>query len=157
VVTSPNGKGAINEQHRLAFGCIGRNGTYAANEATKNADVVLALGFTFDNRATSAWLDGDTLAIPPSRLIQIDIDPAELGRSYPVEFPILGCARASLAFMTGLIRTAGPRPGPSAWLARLEHGRNVWHRYRDDLAHSDQVPLRPERLMQALSRAVPRL
>ena len=96
VVTSPNGKGAINERHALAFGSIGRNGTYAANDATKNADVILALGFTFDDRATSAWLDGYTLSIPPSRLIQIDIDPAELGRNYPAELPILGCARASL-------------------------------------------------------------
>ena len=76
VVTSPNGKGAIHERHDLAFGSIGRNGSYAANEATKNADVILALGFSFDDRATSAWVDGYTLAIPPSRLIQVDIDPA---------------------------------------------------------------------------------
>ncbi|MFL5254582.1 MAG: thiamine pyrophosphate-binding protein [Rhodopila sp.] len=155
VVTSPNGKGAINEQHRLAFGCIGRNGTYAANDATKNADVILALGFTFDDRATSAWLDGCTLAIPPSRLIQIDIDPAELGRNYPTEFPILGCARASLAFMTGLIRALGPCSPSAARLAQLEHGRNVWHRYQNGLADADLVPLRPERLIRALSRAVP--
>ncbi len=83
VVTSPNGKGAITDRHALAFGSIGRNGSYAANDATKHADVILALGFTFDDRATSAWLDGYTLSIPPSRLIQIDIDPAELGRNYP--------------------------------------------------------------------------
>ena len=43
-------------------------------DATKNADVILALGFSFDDRATSAWLYGYTLSIPPSRLIQIDID-----------------------------------------------------------------------------------
>ena len=46
VVTSPNGKGAINDRHALAFGSIGRNGCYAANDATKHADVILALGFT---------------------------------------------------------------------------------------------------------------
>jgi acetolactate synthase-1/2/3 large subunit len=61
VVTSPNGKGAISDRHPLAFGAIGRNGSYAANDATKNADVILALGFSFDDRATSAWLDGYTL------------------------------------------------------------------------------------------------
>jgi len=158
VVTSPNGKGSINETHRLAFGSIGRNGTYAANDATKNADVILALGFTFDDRATSAWLDGYTLSIPPSRLIQIDIDPNELGRNYPAEFPILGCAKASLQFLNGLM---GPRAGaaPSAaraaWLNRLNHGRDVWRTYQSGLAESDQMPLRPERLMRALSRAVP--
>jgi acetolactate synthase I/II/III large subunit len=155
VVTSPNGKGSINETHRLAFGSIGRNGTYAANDATKNADVILALGFTFDDRATSAWLDGYTLAIPPSRLIQIDIDPAELGRNYPAEFPILGCARASLKYLNGLLATRSHNASHDAWLGRLNHGRDVWRKYQNGLAASDQMPLRPERLMRALSRAVP--
>ncbi len=157
VVTSPNGKGSINERHPLAFGSIGRNGTYAANDATKNADVILALGFTFDDRATSAWLDGYTLSIPPSRLIQIDIDPSELGRNYPAELPILGCAKASLAHLNAALR-ARPATAPAAregWLVRLRHGRDVWHRYQDGLAASDQMPLRPERLMKALSRALP--
>ena len=157
VVTSPNGKGAINERHRLAFGSIGRNGTYAANEATKNADVILSLGFTFDDRATSAWLDGYTLSIPPSRLIQIDIDPSELGRNYPAEFPVLGCARASLRFMNGLLpKVAAPASGErESWLGRLNHGREVWNQFQSGLAASDQIPLRPERMMRALSRAIP--
>ena len=154
VVTSPNGKGAINERHPLALGSIGRNGTYAANDATKSADVILALGFTFDDRATSAWLDGYTLSIPPSRLIQIDIDPAELGRNYPAELAILGCARASLEFMNkiGAGRKATNR---DAWLARLRRGREVWQDYQSRLAISDQMPMRPERLMRALSNALP--
>ncbi len=157
VVTSPNGKGAIDERHALAFGSIGRNGTYAANDATKHADVILALGFTFDDRATSAWLDGYTLSIPPSRLIQIDIDPTELGRNYPAELPILGCARASLAFLNDMLldQTDTLPTGREPWLNRLRHGREVWQTYQGGLATSDQVPLRPERLMRALSRALP--
>jgi acetolactate synthase-1/2/3 large subunit len=157
VVTSPNGKGSITDRHALAFGSIGRNGSYAANDATKHADVILALGFTFDDRATSAWLDGYTLAIPPSRLIQIDIDPSELGRNYPAELPILGCARASLAFLNDMLRdqTDTVSTGRQAWLNRLRHGREVWQKYQGGLATSDQMPLRPERLMRALSRALP--
>jgi acetolactate synthase-1/2/3 large subunit len=154
VVTSPNGKGAIDERHALALGSIGRNGTYAANDATKNADVILALGFTFDDRATSAWLDGYTLSIPPSRLIQIDIDPAELGRNYPAELPILGCARASLEHMNKLARDKKP-PNRDAWLARLRRGREIWREYQGRLATSNQMPMRPERLMRALSNALP--
>ena len=156
VVTSPNGKGAIPDRHALAFGAIGRNGAYAANDATRNADVILAIGFSFDDRATSAWLDGYTLSVPPSRLIQIDIDPSEIGRNYPAEYGILGDARASLEF---LIEVARPRlnPGRSIadWIARLEKGRQVWREYQGGLADSDQMPLRPERLMRALSRAIP--
>lgn len=157
VVTSPNGKGAISDRHGLAFGAIGRNGSYAANDATKNADVILALGFSFDDRATSAWIDGYTLSIPPSRLIQIDIDPAEIGRNYPAELGILGDAKASLVRLTELanLRGDGTLNNTSAWLSRLQRGRQVWNQYHGRLAASDQVPLRPERLLQALSRAVP--
>lgn len=156
VVTSPNGKGAIPDRHSLAFGATGRNGAYAANDATKNADVILAVGFSFDDRATSAWLDGYTLSVPPSRLIQIDIDPSEIGRNYPAEYGILGDAKASMEF---LIEAARPRLNGGrdmgGWLARLEKGRSVWREYQDGLAASDQMPLRPERLMRALSRAIP--
>ncbi|MBR0660538.1 thiamine pyrophosphate-binding protein [Neoroseomonas oryzicola] len=156
VVTSPNGKGAIPDRHALAFGAIGRNGAYAANDATRNADVILAIGFSFDDRATSAWLDGYTLSVPPSRLIQIDIDPSEIGRNYPAEYGILGDARASLEF---LIEAARPRLNPgrsiAEWIARLDKGRQVWREYQGGLADSDQMPLRPERLMRALSRAIP--
>lgn len=159
VVTSPNGKGAISDRHDLAFGAIGRNGSYAANDATRNADVILALGFSFDDRATSAWLDGYTLSIPPSRLIQIDIDPAEIGRNYPCEHPILGDARASLEAMTDMARArlgGASRAGANAaWLDRLNRGREVWREYHAGLAGSDALPLRPERLVRALSRAVP--
>jgi len=156
VVTSPNGKGAIPDRHPLAFGAIGRNGAYAANDATRNADVILAIGFSFDDRATSAWLDGYTLSIPPSRLIQIDLDPSEIGRNYPAEFGILGDAGASLRFLAEAARprlTAGR--SIATWIARLEKGRQVWREYQGGLAESDQMPLRPERLMRALSRAIP--
>lgn len=156
VVTSPNGKGAIPDRHALAFGAIGRNGAYAANDATKNADVILALGFSFDDRATSAWLEGYTLSIPPSRLIQIDIDPTEIGRNYPCEYGILGDAKASLEMLTEMAQSRmGGARADGAWMSRLEHGRSVWREYQAGLALSDQMPLRPERLMQALARAVP--
>ena len=156
VVTSPNGKGAIPDRHALAFGAIGRNGAYAANDATKNADVILAIGFSFDDRATSAWLDGYTLSVPPSRLIQIDIDPAEIGRNYPAEYGILGDAKASLDFLTTTARgRIGAGRSLATWIARLDRGRTVWREYQGGLAESDQMPLRPERLMRALSRAIP--
>jgi acetolactate synthase-1/2/3 large subunit len=157
VVTSPNGKGSISERHDLAFGSIGRNGTYAANEATKNADVILALGFSFDDRATSAWIDGYTLAIPPSRLIQIDIDASEIGRNYPAELGILGDAKSSLV---EICRIAASRIGGmrdrqgGAWLGRLRHGREIWRSYQSSVTTSDQMPMRPERVMRALSRAL---
>ncbi|MDF1790949.1 MAG: thiamine pyrophosphate-binding protein [Thalassobaculaceae bacterium] len=157
VVTSPNGKGSIDERHDLSFGSIGRNGTYAGNEASSKADVILAIGFSFDDRATSAWLEGYTLAIPPSRLIQIDIDTFEIGKNYPAELGIVGDAKASLEVMTEMAkaRLTGTPEKSAPWLAKLQDDRAIWKKYQGQFAGSDQMPLRPERLMDAISKAVP--
>ncbi len=157
VVTSPNGKGALDETSELAFGPIGRNGPYAANEAARNADVLLALGCSFDDRATSAWISGYTLTIPPTRLIQIDNDPSEIGRNYPVHLGILGDIRASLEVLTRRAREklkSAPKTFDD-WAAKLRDCRKVWDDYQRPFTESDQSPLRPERLMQGLSRVVP--
>ena len=158
VVTSPNGKGAIDDRHELAFGTIGRNGTYSANEATKNADLVLALGFSFDDRATSAWLDGYTFSASQTRIVQIDIDPQELGRNYPTHRGILGDVKASLAHMLEMAadRPARQRDGArEEWIERLRRALQTWRRFQSAHASSSQVPLRPERVVDAINRAVP--
>jgi len=156
VVTSPNGKGTLDETHELAMGAIGRNGPYAANEAARNADVLLALGCSFDDRATSAWISGYTLTIPPTKLIQIDNDASEIGRNYPVHLGILGDVRASLEV---LVRRAQEKLKSAKtcddWLAKLKECRAQWDKYQDPLAMIDSSPLRPERLMKGLARAVP--
>jgi acetolactate synthase-1/2/3 large subunit len=156
VVTSPNGKGTIDETSELAFGPIGRNGPYAANEAARNADVLLALGCSFDDRATSAWINGYTLTIPPTRLIQIDNDPSEIGRNYPVHLGILGDIRASLEVLVRRAQEKLKVPKTyNDWVARLRDCKKAWDDYQAPFAVSDQSPLRPERLMQGLSRVVP--
>jgi len=157
VVTSPNGKGTLDETLDLAFGAIGRNGPYAANEAARNADVLLALGCSFDDRATSAWISGYTLTIPPTRLIQIDNDPSEIGRNYPVTLGILGDIRASLEILVRRAReklASTPKTFDN-WVATLRDCRKTWDDYQKPFTESDQFPLRPERLMQGLSRVVP--
>ncbi|MBI2509569.1 MAG: thiamine pyrophosphate-binding protein, partial [Betaproteobacteria bacterium] len=145
------------EAHELALGSIGRNGTYAANEATRNADVILAIGFSFDDRATSAWLDGYTLSIPPTRLIQVDTDAGEIGRNYPAHLGIIADARAFLSALGALARgrVKGSHRAPEAWLAKLGECRELWNNYQRPLAESDATPVRPERLMRAISRVAP--
>jgi acetolactate synthase I/II/III large subunit len=157
VITSPNGKGTLDETSELSFGAMGRNGPYAANEATRNADVLLALGCSFDDRATSAWISGYTLTIPPTNLIQIDNDPSEIGRNYPVHLGILGDIRASLEV---LVRRAQEKikSGPKTyddWMAKLRDCKKIWDDYQKPFAVSDQSPLRPERLMKGLANVIP--
>jgi acetolactate synthase-1/2/3 large subunit len=157
VVTSPNGKGMIDETNELSFGAIGRNGPYAANEAARNADVLLALGCSFDDRATSAWISGYTLTIPPTLLIQIDNDPSEIGRNYPAHLGILGDIRASLEVLARRAQDK-VKTKPKTyddWVAKLSEARKIWDDYQTPFGASDQMPLRPERLLKGLSRVIP--
>ena len=120
----------VDRRSQLSIGETGRNGTYAANHATRNADVVLALGTRFDDRSTSSWLPGYTYEIPPTQLIHVDLDAAEIGRNYPPALAIVANAKDVLGQLhaaaapraTTRPRTLAP-PGASgspAWTREWE-------------------------------------
>jgi acetolactate synthase-1/2/3 large subunit len=153
VATSPLGKGVFDASSPLSLGATGRNGTYAANAACRNADVILAVGTRFDDRATSAWLPGFTYRIPPTRLIHVDIDPAEIGRNFPAEVGITGDARLVLE---QLLPSGGRGPAErQPWLARIATWRERWEEEMAGPRGSDAVPIQPARLVAELRRAVP--
>ena len=96
VACSASGLGAIPSEHPLALGLVARNGLYHANQATRQADVLLALGVRFDDRTSSSWLPGYSFTIPPTRLIHVDIDPDEIARNYPVALGLMADVRTFL-------------------------------------------------------------
>lgn len=164
VVTSPLGKGIGHSASPLYLGATGRNGTYQANRAARSADVILALGTRFDDRSTSSWLPGYTYSIPPTRLIQVDIDPAELGRNYPVALGIVANPKDVLGQLGDALhqRSAdqqhgGPReaPGRSRWLADIATWAQDWERHTAPNRSSDASPLRPERVLTDLRSVLP--
>lgn len=75
VVTTMMGKGAFPEDHPLAGLHGGSKGTTCGNALTSKADVLLAVGMRFADESTSSYRHGVTYAIPPTRLIQVDLDP----------------------------------------------------------------------------------
>jgi acetolactate synthase-1/2/3 large subunit len=154
VATTPFGKGTIDARHPLSLGPTGRNGSYMANAACRNADVILALGTRFDDRATSAWLPGFTYSIPPSRLIHVDIDPAEIGRNFQPALGILADAKAALRQMLDSHggADAASRDG---WLDRIAEWRARWVAATSGPRTSDAVPIRPERVIADLRRVTP--
>ncbi|MHB8992136.1 MAG: thiamine pyrophosphate-binding protein, partial [Chloroflexota bacterium] len=157
VATTPLGKGAIDERHRLSVGPTGRNGTYACNQATRTADVILALGTRFDDRATSAWLPGFTYSIPPTKLIHVEIDPQELGRNYPPTIGILGDVRSVLRQLLELVRSraAEARAHHQAFLKEVEGWKAEWESFLAPARISEAVPIRPDRLVADLRAVLP--
>jgi acetolactate synthase I/II/III large subunit len=157
VITSPLGKGAIDECSSLALGATGRNGTHAANQAAREADVVLALGTRFDDRATSAWLPGMTYSFPPSKLIHVDIDPQEIGRNFPPTVGIVGDAGLVMRQLIEQCRDqAAPTVGRhAAWLDETRGWRRAWEGFLKPGQTSDAVPIRPDRLVADLQSVLP--
>jgi acetolactate synthase-1/2/3 large subunit len=138
------GKGAFPEDHPLALGMAGIWGTRAANETTREADVVFAVGTGFGEADCSSWKPGITFNIPPARVIQIDIDPQEIGKIYPVAVGIVGDAKATLR---ELIVQLNNRP-PST---REAAARRVAQRKRDWARRSRTR--RPTRASRSIRRA----
>lgn len=91
VLTSLSGRGAIPEDHPLAAGGLGAHRTRVSARLLADADVVLGLGFRFEEMETN-WRPGFVPA-PGSTHIQVDIEPAEIGRSVEAQIGIVGDVR----------------------------------------------------------------
>ena len=96
VVVTMMGKDIIDNSHPLYCWSAGSKGTTIGLKMTSTADVILALGCRFADETASSYKEGVSFSIPPTKLIQIDIDPNEIGKNYPVTLGILGDVKLSL-------------------------------------------------------------
>src|SRR3990167_4554795 len=107
VCTTFAGKGAFPEHHPCYAGIPGRFGDEHGTEAARHTDVLLSLGNRFTDLTTAGWTLYD---IPrTTRLIQVDIDPAEIARVYPVEVGMVADARQALLALGPALRARGCR------------------------------------------------
>jgi acetolactate synthase-1/2/3 large subunit len=155
VAVTPLGKGVMDMRLPLCLGSTGRNGTYTANAATRNADVILAVGTRFDDRSTSSWLPGFTYSIPPARLIHIDLDPNEIGRNYPVSVALLGDAKVVLGQLLDAAGQGAAANGRAEWWNRIDGWREKWLDHVMQNRASEAQPIRPERVVSDLRKVLP--
>ena len=162
VVSSPAGKDL--GPGELYLGPAGRNGTLQANRATRNADVILALGTRFDDRSSSSWLDRYTYAIPPTRLIHVHGDSAEIGRNYPVTLGISATAGIVVSQLLGELRRRRSDDDDLArrdatvrngWRSVVAGWAAEWERHVAPSRLSDASPMHPARVLTELRAALP--
>jgi len=108
VATTLMAKGIFPEDHRLACGMSGIWGTRVANETMRGADVILAIGTAFGEADCSSWRPEHTFAFPQTKLIQVDIDPQEIGKIYSVDVGIVGDAKAVLGQLAAAMKDRAP-------------------------------------------------
>ncbi len=97
VVSTFNGKGVMAEDHPLWSYFIGFFGSSCGNKLAQKADVLLAVGCRFAEWTCSSYKKGVTFNIPPTKVIQIDVEAREIAKNYPVEVGVLGDAKTVLA------------------------------------------------------------
>ncbi len=155
VAYSPQGIGVLAADHPLALGSVGRDGGYPGNEATATADVILALGAEFDDRATSSWIPGYTFSIPPTKLVQVDIDAAALGRNYPVH---IGIACDIRTLLRQLLESLPERRAAlhGSWIRQVSEWKQEWAKYNDKRHRPDANPLDPEYILRTVRQVLPR-
>lgn len=148
VATSLNAKGTILEDHPLSAGVVGTYSRKCANEIVSEADLVIFVGSHTGGQVSHFW----QIPRQGTPAIQIDVDPAQIGRNYPAEVAIQGDAKVTLE---RLLETVAPVPDRAAWTERVRMLVEGWRAEFDDLLKSDAVPIRPERLCREITEFLP--
>jgi acetolactate synthase-1/2/3 large subunit len=157
VAHSLMGKGALSDEHPLVLGMTGFWGTKFINDKCRTADWVLGVGTSFKEADCSSWEDEFTFAIPPSKLIHVDIDPEEIGRNYPVEIGVAADLKAVLTVLNRVARQLYPQARDSSRLQReIATYRTDFKASRTEAEASDQFPMRPERILADVRAVLPR-
>jgi acetolactate synthase-1/2/3 large subunit len=150
VATALNAKAMIADRHPLAIGVPGSYSRACANTILKEADLVFFIGSHTGGQVTHNW------HFPPrgARVMQLDIDPWELGRNYPNTASILGDAKVALTALIGAVE-AKTAEAAKAWTSHAQKLVEEWRVSEAENRASDAVPIRPERICKEISDALP--
>jgi acetolactate synthase-1/2/3 large subunit len=148
------GTGCVRTDHPLLLGMTGFWGTPIANDKCRTADLILAVGTRLAEANSSSWYRDITFSIPPTRLIHIDADEAEIGRNYATELGVVADAKLALQALAAVAKDRTHR-SRGALREEIARGRRA---FAENWAHqwsSDQYPMRPERILAELKQALP--
>ncbi|HLF04570.1 MAG TPA: thiamine pyrophosphate-binding protein [Dehalococcoidia bacterium] len=152
IVTSYGRADAVPSDHPHFLGHLGRLGAPEAIEAIRQADVILAAG----TRLAQSTTFFDHRYIPASaRIVQIEIDPQEIGRNYPVAVGIEGDAKAVLDELLNQVREAEPRPNPQ-WVSEISDWSSRRNARLEGEGRLSSLPMKPQRVYAELRKVMPR-
>ena len=148
VATSLNAKGTITDNHPLSVGVVGSYSRWCANRVVTESDLVIYIGSHTGSQVSNEW----RVPAEGTPVIQIDIDPSELGRSYPNEVSLHGDAKATVRKLIEALEPMGSR---SDWVSRAQELVRQWRDEVAPRANSESVPIIPERLCNELTQFLP--
>lgn len=139
------GLGAYPATDKQFVGMLGMHGTYEANMAMHNCDVLIAIGARFDDRVTGKI----EKFCPTAKIIHVDIDPASISKNVKVDVPIVGGVSNVLKEMLAMLEESGKKPEKKAldeWWKQIEEWRSV-----DCLKYDTESELiKPQHVVESL-------
>lgn len=155
VTRSLMGQGGISDTHPLFVGTTGFWGTYFVNGKSSSADLVLAVGTRMKEADSSSWYEGITFS-QKSRFIQIDIDPEEIGRNYPVEIGAVADPKLALGAILQAAKELKPeginKPELRAEIAKY---RAEFKESNRAISEDGRFPMTPQRILKDVREVFP--
>ncbi|HTS24928.1 MAG TPA: biosynthetic-type acetolactate synthase large subunit [Bryobacteraceae bacterium] len=144
------GLGSLPSEHPNFISMPGMHGSYAANMAMSNADLLIALGVRFDDRVT-----GRLAAFAPhAKVIHVDIDPAEIGKNRAPDVPIVGDVKRVLTKIIKALKESGTEPGENLKAARRAWRQQVreWKQEHPLQVVTSDTEIKPQHLVSEIDR-----
>ncbi len=148
IATSLGARGIIPTTHRLSVGVVGSYSAPPANRIVHSADMVLFVGCDTGDQVTLNW----TVPARDTRIVQIEADPLEIGRSYPNTTGVLGDPKATLARLVEIVGHPTRDSGFADEAARIVAD---WRASMAPLVAKNTAPIAVERLCAEITRALP--
>lgn len=139
------GLGGFPGSHKLSLGMLGMHGTYFANKAVQDSDLLIAIGMRFDDRVTGRI---DAFA-PNAKIIHIDIDPTSIRKNVRVDLPIVGDVRRVLTVMNKVIHEEVKEPWAEvrkAWIKQID----AWKKERPMSYDRDADVIKPQYVIEKI-------
>lgn len=144
------------DNHELMLGQTGFWGSDFTHSLTKEADVILAVGTRFAEADTSSWYDGITFDSSKTVFLQIDIDPQEIGRNYPVEIGAVADPRIALEQILEEVKQLVPSPRSNPELIeKIRHSREQFAMDNAAIRNDNRYPLTPQRILRDVRKVLP--
>ena len=144
VTASLMGLGSFPGSHPLWLGMLGMHGTYRANMAIGECDLLIGIGVRFDDRVT-----GKVAAFAPNaKIIHIDIDPTSISKNIPVTIPIVGDCKVSLRELNRLLneeKVKFTKKARKPWLDQIEKWKNT-----KPLRYEQKDTIKPQYVIERL-------
>jgi pyruvate oxidase len=141
IVTTFRGKGVVDEDDELYVGSHGTIGSTAAAKLVRESDLLVVIGSSFS----------DMTQIPPMRMIQVDIDPMMIAKSYPVEVGLWGNSSEVLPRLTEAVKEKKNKK----YMAEITKLKKEWLNLLTREADSSRTPIRPQYIIKVLNDKLP--